>query len=71
MLHKHPALILPPDDDQHGAMDLYQTPLDPHCPGDARTVVIASTGWLTGLWGPAQPVLDCIGSMTLGSRGTR
>src|ERR671926_376527 len=39
-------------------------------PGIARTVIIASTGWLTGLWGPRTLYLICIGSMAIGSLGT-
>src|SRR5215510_3792488 len=39
-------------------------------PGIARTVVIASMGWLTGLRGPRTLYLISIGSLTLGSLGT-
>ena len=39
-------------------------------PGIARTVVIASMGWLTGLWGPRTLYLLSIGGLTLGSLGT-
>jgi len=51
-------------------VDLYQIHWILTAPGIARTVVIASTGWLTGLWGPRTLYLICIGSMTLGSLGT-
>ena len=51
-------------------VDLYEIHWILTAPGIARTVVIASTGWLTGLWGPRTLYLICIGSMTLGSLGT-
>src|SRR5262245_3793259 len=51
-------------------VDLYEIHWLLTAPGIARTVVIASTGWLTGLWGPRTLYLICIGSMTLGSLGT-
>ena len=51
-------------------VDLYQIHWLLTAPGIARTVVIASMGWLTGLWGPRTLYLICIGSMALGSLGT-
>jgi DHA2 family multidrug resistance protein len=51
-------------------VDLYEIHWILTAPGIARTVVIASTGWLTGLWGPRTLYLICIGSMALGSLGT-
>src|SRR5207237_6848229 len=51
-------------------VDLYEIHWILTAPGIARMVVIASTGWLTGLWGPRTLYLICIGSMTLGSLGT-
>src|SRR5262245_17122634 len=51
-------------------VDLYEIHWILTAPGIARTVVIASTGWLTGLWGPRTLYLICIGSMTLGSLGS-
>ncbi len=51
-------------------VDLYEIHWILTAPGIARTVVIASMGWLTGLWGPRTLYLISIGSMTLGSLGT-
>src|SRR5215467_6963355 len=51
-------------------VDLYEIHWILTAPGIARTVVIASTGWLIGWWGPRTLYLICIGSMTLGSLGT-
>jgi MFS transporter, DHA2 family, multidrug resistance protein len=39
-------------------------------PGIVRTVATASTGWLSGRFGPRTLYLLCIGSMTLGSLGS-
>ena len=39
-------------------------------PGIARTVTIAATGWLSGLYGPRTLYLLSIGSMTIGSLGS-
>src|SRR5262245_44650353 len=41
-------------------VDLYEIHWILTAPGIARTVVIASTGWLTGLWGPRTLYLICI-----------
>ncbi|HEY5868856.1 MAG TPA: MFS transporter, partial [Candidatus Tectomicrobia bacterium] len=51
-------------------VDLYEIHWILTAPGIARTVVIASMGWLTGLWGPRTLYLLSIGSLTLGSLGT-
>jgi EmrB/QacA subfamily drug resistance transporter len=39
-------------------------------PGIVRTVVTASTGWLSGWFGPRTLYLICVGSMTVGSLGS-
>src|SRR5215475_12762377 len=39
-------------------------------PGIVRTVVMASTGWLSGWFGPRTLYLLCLGSMTVGSLGS-
>jgi DHA2 family multidrug resistance protein len=39
-------------------------------PGILRTVVTASTGWLSGWFGPRTLYLICLGSMTVGSLGS-
>jgi len=39
-------------------------------PGIVRTVVTASTGWLSGWFGPRTLYLLCVGSMTVGSLGS-
>src|SRR5918996_4665488 len=39
-------------------------------PGIVRTVVTASTGWLSGWFGPRTLYLLCLGSMTVGSLGS-
>ena len=51
-------------------VELYEIHWILTAPGIARTVVIAATGWLIGLWGPRTLYLICIGSMTLGSLGS-
>jgi EmrB/QacA subfamily drug resistance transporter len=51
-------------------VDLHQLHWILTAPGIARTVTIASTGWLTGLGGPRILYLICIGLMTFGSLGT-
>jgi EmrB/QacA subfamily drug resistance transporter len=39
-------------------------------PGIVRTVMTASTGWLSGWFGPRTLYLICVGSMTVGSLGS-
>lgn len=51
-------------------VDLHQIHWLLTAPGIARTLTIASTGWLTGLWGPRLLYLICIGCLTFGSLGT-
>ena len=51
-------------------VELYEIHWVLTAPGIARTVVIAATGWLTGLCGPRTLYLLCIGSMTVGSLGS-
>ncbi|HEY7492067.1 MAG TPA: DHA2 family efflux MFS transporter permease subunit [Candidatus Tectomicrobia bacterium] len=51
-------------------VELYEIHWVLTAPGIARTVVIAATGWLSGLWGPRTLYLLCIGSMTVGSLGS-
>ena len=51
-------------------VELYEIHWILTAPGIARTVVIAATGWLIGLWGPRTLYLICIGSMTVGALGS-
>ncbi len=51
-------------------VDLHQIHWLLTAPGIARTVTIASTGWLTGLWGPRTLYILCIGLLSFGSLGT-
>lgn len=51
-------------------VELYEIHWILTAPGIVRTVVIASTGWLIGLWGPRTLYLICIGCFTIGSLGS-
>jgi MFS transporter, DHA2 family, multidrug resistance protein len=51
-------------------VELYEIHWVLTAPGIARTVTIAATGWLSGLWGPRTLYLLSIGSMTIGSLGS-
>src|SRR5215510_3346008 len=51
-------------------VELYEIHWVLTAPGIARTVTIAATGWLSGLWGPRTLFLLSIGSMTIGSLGS-
>jgi EmrB/QacA subfamily drug resistance transporter len=51
-------------------VELYEIHWVLTAPGIARTVTIAATGWLSGLFGPRTLYLLSIGSMALGSLGS-
>ncbi|HEY5868616.1 MAG TPA: MFS transporter, partial [Candidatus Tectomicrobia bacterium] len=51
-------------------VELYEIHWALTAPGIARTVTIAATGWLSGLYGPRTLYLLSIGSMTIGSLGS-
>ena len=51
-------------------VELYEIHWVLTAPGIVRTVIIASTGWLSGLFGPRTLYLISVASMTLGSLGS-
>ena len=51
-------------------VELYEVHWILTAPGIVRTVIIAATGWLSGLFGPRTLYLISIGSMALGSLGS-
>src|ERR671925_2265158 len=51
-------------------VELYEVPWILTAPGIVRTVIIAATGWLSGLCGPRTLYLISVGSMILGSLGS-